>query len=653
MSNKAKMNPVARIFLVVGIVAMLVGSFLSHSALTSHGTVDVQSIEWVNENGASMHAVLYIPKNASAENKVPGIVANHGFSSNSEAMHLHAIELSRRGCVVIALDAYAHGNTTYPDMDLDMIVNDMGNYSALQYLGRLPYVDTDRIGMIGHSMGSDCCRYGALRAYEEYKAGNTNVILPKAILLTSNSFKALSNDSASSAIGGDSVGGTYDPINDIGCNYGVIFGQFDEFSAMMWGVASGADYKNTAQFATGMGFEGAEYDTFYRYGSNVELAREEAIQAGNEGAVRIGYSVPLTHAYTLFSTIPVARALEYFDITLGNGELCSTLGYEDQIWTMKPVGGMIALIGLVMFIIALGYVMLHSNCFNSLMNAEGRSMSTLNSSSSKIVYILIFLGLSACAPLLYTWCSGLALCNPFQGVVVPVKFQANSTFQLPIVNGIVLMNAILSVIFAVVFVIFYLKEKKNGYTLQEAGLAVSGKTFGKSVVLAVSLFAVIYALVYIAGTFFHAEFGAFKLVLMEMSSYKWGIFFKYLPFFLVYFVIHSLIVNTMTRINGAKEWVNTLLILITTVGGLGILQAYDIGSLRFTGVKGIATVPFSTDPNALSGITLWSTLMILPICAIISRFFYKKTGNVWVGGILNALLVTFASVCATCIMYQM
>lgn len=653
MSNTVTKKPVASIMLIIGIICMLVGSIMSHSAITGNGTVDVQSIEWVNENGASQHAVLYIPKNASAQNKVPGIVANHGFSANSEAMHLHAIEMSRRGYVVIAPDAYAHGKTSYPDMTIEGgVVNDMGNYSALQFLGRLPYVDTENIGMIGHSMGSDCSRFSALRAFAEKDAGNENVIVPKSILLTSNSFKAVAADSTGSVLGAEQGGEKVDPINAYPVNYATIFGQFDEFAGMMWGNPDGAKFKESPQFAVGMGFEGAEYNTFYAYGENTPLSREAAIEAGNAKTLRAGWSVALTHAFTLFSPEPVALALEFFDVTLSNGTLASsTFAYDDQIWMIKPAGGMIALVGLVMFIVSLGYILLKGS-FKSLEAPEGRSMSTLTTSSDKIRYTVVYLVLSACAPLLYTWSCGLALYNPFQGVIVPVKFIASETFQLPIINGIVLMNMILSVIFVAAFAFFYSKEKKNGYTLKDAGVLVSKETFVKSVLLAISLFAIIYALVYVAETFFHAEFGAFKLVLMHMPAYKWTVFLKYVPFFLVYFVIHSLIVNSLTRINGTKEWINMALIILTTVGGLAILQAYDIGMLRFTGVKGIATVPGTSDPNALSGITLWGTLMVLPITAIISRCFFKKTGNIWVGGILNGLLVAFACVCGTCIMFQ-
>ena len=119
---------------------------------------------------------------------------------------------------------------------------------------------------------------------------------------------------------------------------------------------------------------------------------------------------------------------------------------------------------------------------------------------------------------------------------------------------------------------------------------------------------------------------------------------------MAFFLVHSVLVNNLTRINGAKEWVNILLVIVTTAGGLILHQVYDFVIFKSTGLRGIPTVPFSSDPNALSGIILWGVITILPISAIISRYFYKKTGSVWVGAILNGLLVTFVSVCGTCIM---
>ena len=35
-------------------IVMLVGGIMAHNASTSNGTVEVHSVEWINENGASI-----------------------------------------------------------------------------------------------------------------------------------------------------------------------------------------------------------------------------------------------------------------------------------------------------------------------------------------------------------------------------------------------------------------------------------------------------------------------------------------------------------------------------------------------------------------------------------------------------------------------
>lgn len=88
------------------------------------------------------------------------------------------MELSKRGYVVMAIDAYGHGHSKFPDTQINGgIVADMGTYAALQYLKTLPYVDLERVGMTGHSMGSAAIQDGAFRAFEAQKE-DPGVVVP-------------------------------------------------------------------------------------------------------------------------------------------------------------------------------------------------------------------------------------------------------------------------------------------------------------------------------------------------------------------------------------------------------------------------------------------------------------------------------------------
>ena len=47
---------------------------------------------------------LYIPSSASETNKAPGVLLLHGYQNDHETNAAYAIELSRRGVVVLAID---------------------------------------------------------------------------------------------------------------------------------------------------------------------------------------------------------------------------------------------------------------------------------------------------------------------------------------------------------------------------------------------------------------------------------------------------------------------------------------------------------------------------------------------------------------------
>ena len=55
---------------------------------------------------------LYTPKTATAEPPAPGVLLLHGYQNDHETCAAYAIELARRGAVVLCLDEYGHGSTT-------------------------------------------------------------------------------------------------------------------------------------------------------------------------------------------------------------------------------------------------------------------------------------------------------------------------------------------------------------------------------------------------------------------------------------------------------------------------------------------------------------------------------------------------------------
>lgn len=111
--------------------------------------------------GKVASGILYTPKKASADNKRPAVVFTHGYLNNREMQLQNAIEMVRRGYVVLVIDYAQHGHneSDAPGMNAYLAFLQSGTMlNAAKYLYNLPYVDQSKIAVSGHSMGANATR---------------------------------------------------------------------------------------------------------------------------------------------------------------------------------------------------------------------------------------------------------------------------------------------------------------------------------------------------------------------------------------------------------------------------------------------------------------------------------------------------------------
>ena len=99
-------------------------------------------------NGKIISGVLFRPKNAEDGSR-PAVVFSHGLYNNREMQIQNAIEMVRRGYVVVIIDQHNHGHNTSGTSSFF----DTTHLDAAKYCYNLPEVDKSRIGVSGHSMG--------------------------------------------------------------------------------------------------------------------------------------------------------------------------------------------------------------------------------------------------------------------------------------------------------------------------------------------------------------------------------------------------------------------------------------------------------------------------------------------------------------------
>ena len=136
------------------ILAVFFGSVYAAAQVgRNYGIVDVSDVT-IQATGYSVSGTLYLPSHIN--DKAPAFALAHGVSNAKETLGGLALELAKNGFVALTIDEKGHGES---DSGVGVTDPTLGLSSAVDYLASLPYVETNRIGVAGHSMGA-----GAVRA---------------------------------------------------------------------------------------------------------------------------------------------------------------------------------------------------------------------------------------------------------------------------------------------------------------------------------------------------------------------------------------------------------------------------------------------------------------------------------------------------------
>ena len=101
------------IALVICVLLCFLSMFIADRIQNNFGSTKIETGTISTEKGDVAYK-LYTPSNASETNKAPGVLLLHGYQNDHETSAAYAIELSRRGVVVLAIDEYGHGDTPIP-----------------------------------------------------------------------------------------------------------------------------------------------------------------------------------------------------------------------------------------------------------------------------------------------------------------------------------------------------------------------------------------------------------------------------------------------------------------------------------------------------------------------------------------------------------
>lgn len=295
------------IVFLVSVIMIIGGISLAWGIQNNFGFTHTSEVTLITAEGVPIAGILQVPQAASPSSPLPGVIVIHGVMGAKEWMMGFGHELSRRGFVVLTIDAVGHGNS---GASLGS-GTDLGGIVALEFLDSLPYVST--IGMVGHSMGSGIAR----------QAINRSSIQVDSLVI----------------VGSRAWGNTTYPHNML-----VVTGLYDELYDIPAFLNTLASFFNTSAPVV----PGQLYGDF-----SAGTARKVIIPLSN-------------HLFEIVDPYTISESLDWLMNSLKGSPDAYWIPYQNLVYPFWILGGLIACIGAMLSVLALFTILIKLRPFQQI-----------------------------------------------------------------------------------------------------------------------------------------------------------------------------------------------------------------------------------------------------------------------------------------------
>lgn len=654
--------------LIASLLLIIIGSFIASISNSSGGDVDVSRISFETDSG-ELSGLLYLPDGAE-DTPRPTIVTTHGYLNSAEMQAPQAIEMSKRGYVVLAIDQYDHGHSV-GTMDKSIPFFSFwptSIYEAVNYMYEQDFVLKDEegngvIAVSGHSMGGFSSTHAVILDEMFYEEAGIRKI---------NSYLSMGSDYQwIYALGYD--------LDDIANAYGPrtagkIAGTYDEFFFNPEAQGRTVTEKNYIETEEAQAFLG-----------NPENPSVGEFYEASEGQ-RIIYQPEETHPWNHFSMTTTDHLIGFYDEAFAEYSDVVETGNTSQSWMYKEWFSFVALIGFFLLFVPIVKLLLKVPFLSETIVEKPNALPAPKTDSEKTSNLVMIIFGAFFPALLFTTFysgdeSGLRLLAQINFIIIAaslitlimsyakdksvnikkaslallivsvVQFlilryrdsliDVSEFFGAPTGNPIMYWALNVAIITLMVLVVgYYVSQKPKGATLNNYGLKTNIKSILASLAVAVIAIAVGYIMVFIVDVLFKTDFRLWTLAVKTFEGHHIVALLKYAPLFFVFYFVVGLSINVNTadeRFKGIKGY---LVSVFMFVGGLIFYLFYQYGSLFMTGEAAFPT-------EALSSIVVIGLVPVLIIAAIFNRYFYKLTGNIYLGAFINTLLMTLVLIANT------
>ena len=599
MINYIKTNK----FLFICIFTIFLASFLASLVQTSFGKVSVEVKELHTDNGQTLVYDLYKPKFANSSNKVPFVIVVPGFQRSKEALSNIAIELSRRGLGVALIDPYAQGMSSSSTSRLAATTQGYGMFALVDYAyeGNFSFVDINKIGSTGHSMGGNAAIRGADYFGKEAIESNTKSKLHSVYV---SGYVLTLRDSI---------------LKDSRSNMGISYALYDE----------GA-FRNELQ-----GWDAA----------NMQIAPEslrvvnnilendnqlEKIELGkyygnkDDNTLRIIFNEKLLHPFQPYNKEATANQISYFDKVFGFPIAINPL---NQIWQYKELFTLINMVISLVMLVPLTRALLQINFFKEIVKPLPMALPK-QSTQGKLVFWSIFVLSASIACLTF-----IPMVDIAKVLFVDASNREMTWFFPQRMNNSVMLWAAFNgtIGIAIFFLSFYFFGRHHGSKIESWGLEVSKSELIKTLSLGILVFSLYYLFLFLNYSLFHVDYRFWFMGVRIFQPEMILILMMYFPLFFIFFFSNSLRVNGAMRFEGQREWISRLIGGFANSLGLMLIIIIQYVTYALSG-----TVFWTT--NWLSVNLLFGIVPMMFILPYFNRIFFSMNGRVYLGPLITCLI---------------
>ena len=658
--SKSVKKPLSLLLILLAVIFVCMG--VADSIQRSGGNVQIE-LGTIETPQGNLTYKLYRPVSASSASPAPGVLLLHGYQNDRETSAAYAVELARRGVVVLALDEYGHGSTdismihrgyvnhkvtvtygqdseadgTYvsiggakgyklmmnfsnlsffdphysADSDGNTITDSsMGGISAYAYLAGMDCVDPTRLAVSGHSMGT-WASWSVSAAYSGAVDAQGRDISPKATVLQCGELFRKS---------------VYDSDNIHFNNVLLLQAKYDEFSYFR-------DYENIVSDD----LLRSDLRTEFLGCTPQEAAWNTTYGSFSDGSARRMELLNTNHRLTTHNRHGMAAAIDWLTQAIG---IETSLPSTDHVFLAKEWLVFLAMLcgvaSTLPLMELLCQVLFFASLRQSLPNRPERVKTGAKWWKGAMITMLI-------AAFTYPFMTQLG-----HGLL-PLP---EGIFRMTIGNGFLSWYLLLIVIMLVTTVLSWRGSRKRGTPLDyiDLGLSSPGKEkridwalCGKSALLAACMVGFVYLLVILCQALFKLDFRFIWPFFKGFSLPRFGQFLVYLPVFALFFLLNNSKIFAQARVAGTDE-----------PGFRGFLRCWWKYALCMVGgiliIILLEYIPFFLDlgPGAdlLFSPTFGGPFMSLLIVfapqvlvfSVICTYCYRRTGSVYTGAFTVAAM---------------